>query len=89
MQIRGQAIRNHSIGVWSIGGIGFTVSLFITGLAFSNPEHIVNAKIGILAAFVVAAIAGYLVLRIGEADVEEAKPVASSTDPRSSIIFEE
>ncbi|NIP97416.1 MAG: Na+/H+ antiporter NhaA, partial [Akkermansiaceae bacterium] len=33
-----------------LAGIGFTVALFITILAFENPVHVAGSKIGILAA---------------------------------------
>jgi NhaA family Na+:H+ antiporter len=52
-------------GVAMLAGIGFTVSLFIAALAFSADQTIASAKLGILAASVVAAVAGYLVLRSG------------------------
>lgn len=53
----------HIIGVALLGGIGFTMSLFISGLAFRNQEFVDQAKYGILIASVVAGILGSLVLR--------------------------
>ena len=51
-------------GVSLLGGIGFTMSLFIAGLAFPGvPELNEDAKIGIFVASLVAGVAGYLVLR--------------------------
>lgn len=47
-----------------LAGIGFTMSIFIGGLAFDNPQHLLNAKIGILAASLIAGIAGYIALRL-------------------------
>lgn len=50
-------------GVAAIAGIGFTVSLFVAGLAFPDAPGLVNdAKIGILVASGVAALVGALVL---------------------------
>jgi NhaA family Na+:H+ antiporter len=53
----------HILGVSFLGGIGFTMSLFISGLAFKNPEFIEQAKYGILVASIVAGVLGSLVLR--------------------------
>lgn len=51
-------------GVAFLGGIGFTMSIFVAELAFiNNPELIFQAKIGILAASLSAGLFGYLWLR--------------------------
>ena len=50
-------------GVGFLGGIGFTMSIFITLLAFSDAEHIDNAKIMILISSLVAGIIGFLFLK--------------------------
>lgn len=61
---RGMTWRNV-IGVGCLAGIGFTMSLFIAELAFSNlHEHLVTAKTGILVASLVAGILGYLCVRL-------------------------
>ena len=52
----------HVVGLAGMAGIGFTVSLFITGLAFESPQIADEARIGILAASVVAAVIGSLIL---------------------------
>lgn len=49
-------------GAAILGGIGFTMSLFIAGLAFGGDEHDSAAKIGILAGSLIAALAGGWVL---------------------------
>jgi NhaA family Na+:H+ antiporter len=50
-------------GIGALGGIGFTVSLFITELAFDTAETIDEAKVGILAASLVASGVATLLLR--------------------------
>lgn len=54
----------HIVGVAAVAGIGFTVSLFITDLAFDAPDLRDDAKIGTLAASIVAALGGALLLAI-------------------------
>ena len=49
-------------GLAAMAGIGFTVSLFVTGLAFDDPAIADEARIGILAASTVAAVLGTLIL---------------------------
>lgn len=58
-----QATWNQMTGVALLAGIGFTMSLFISGLAFKNPIFVEQAKYGILIASVLAGILGTLVLR--------------------------
>lgn len=56
--------RRMLFGVAWLGGIGFTMSLFIAGLAFgSSPELLTSAKLGTFAASILAGTAGWLVLR--------------------------
>jgi Na+/H+ antiporter NhaA len=50
------------MGVGAVAGSGFTVSLFITGLAFNDAAIQDDAKIGILAASIAAALAGAAIL---------------------------
>lgn len=50
-------------GVSWLCGMGFTMSLFITELAFTSEELIKDAKVGILAASLIAGVVGYILLR--------------------------
>ena len=50
------------VGIAAMAGIGFTVSLFVAGLAFTTPGAEDAAKIGVLAASVVASVVGVIVL---------------------------
>jgi NhaA family Na+:H+ antiporter len=51
----------HGAG-W-LGGIGFTMSLFVAGLAFGESPLLATAKVGILGASALAAITGSLIVR--------------------------
>jgi NhaA family Na+:H+ antiporter len=53
----------HILGAGTLAGIGFTMSIFITNLAFTNTEWIQVGKISILIASTVAAVVGVLMLR--------------------------
>ena len=46
------------VGVGALAGIGFTVSVFVTGLAFDDPVLQDDAKIAILVASTIAALLG-------------------------------
>ena len=52
----------HILGIGALAGIGFTVSLFITDLAYSDPSVVAAAKIGILSGSIVAAALGTALL---------------------------
>jgi NhaA family Na+:H+ antiporter len=53
----------HIYGAGWLAGIGFTMSLFITDLAFSENALVDSAKLGILAASVIAGVVGWAILR--------------------------
>jgi NhaA family Na+:H+ antiporter len=53
----------HVYGASLLGGIGFTMSLFISGLAFDAGDLLTEAKVAIIIASLIAGAAGYLVLR--------------------------
>jgi Na+/H+ antiporter NhaA len=60
--------RREIVAVGLLGGIGFTVSLFVAGLSFSGPDLAI-AKLAILMASLIAAAAAWLLLRTVPADV--------------------
>lgn len=53
----------HILGVSFLGGIGFTMSMFITNLAFTDPAVIIASKMGILLASTCAAVVGLYILK--------------------------
>ena len=57
----------HIYGLSLLCGIGFTMSLFIGGLAFPDPATLDLVRVGVLGGSVIAALGGYLVLRFSKA----------------------
>lgn len=57
----GMNLRNL-FGLSLLAAIGFTMSLFITSLAFQHEEYMMQAKIGIFAASIVGGFLGYVFL---------------------------
>jgi NhaA family Na+:H+ antiporter len=58
-------------GMGATAGIGFTVALFIAGLAFRGGEELAVAKVSILVASSLAAVLGYVLLRVSPAPQRE------------------
>jgi Na+:H+ antiporter, NhaA family len=52
----------HMLGVSFLAAIGFTMSIFISNLAFRTSIYGVEAKMGIFAASVLASFVGYYIL---------------------------
>lgn len=62
----------HVLGAGLLGGIGFTMSIFITNLAFAGEAGVVNAsKMAILAASLAAGVAGFTWLRLAGAAADD------------------
>jgi Na+:H+ antiporter, NhaA family len=55
---------NQIYGVAFLAGIGFTMSMFISELAFTSNTHVEIAKVGIMAASLLSAITGMILLSI-------------------------
>jgi len=54
----------HLLGVSILGGLGFTMSLFITNLAYDDETFIAAAKMGIILGSLIAGFLGYMILRM-------------------------
>jgi NhaA family Na+:H+ antiporter len=63
---------NHIIGAGFLGGIGFTMSIFITLLAFDNPDIVQSSKISILLGSIAAGLIGYLIILKSQPSVDPA-----------------
>ncbi|NNF03577.1 MAG: sodium:proton antiporter, partial [Rhodothermales bacterium] len=59
-------------GVSCLTGIGFTMALFIAGLAFDDAQALDRAKMGILAGSLLAGVLGWGLLRTTGQDRVEA-----------------
>jgi NhaA family Na+:H+ antiporter len=59
----GRASWTQLYGVLLLAGIGFTMSLFIGGLAFADPALIDRVKVGVLIGSILSGLAGFVVLR--------------------------
>lgn len=66
------------IGVAALGGVGFTVSIFVSGLAFGIGSRDTTAKLAILTASLTAGILGILLLRRGARPAAAAAPAGTA-----------
>lgn len=55
---------SHMLGIGALAGIGFTVSLFVTELAFTSDEFVNTAKLSILIGSLISALIGLALLRL-------------------------
>jgi protein-disulfide isomerase len=71
-------------------GIGFTISLFIVDLAIDDAAAQNEARVGVLAASVIAFILGTIVFRVSDAlrpDDDGGQTLARPVDPRRDHVF--
>jgi len=70
-------------GVSWLCGIGFTMSLFVANLAFTDPVLLDDGKIGIMTASLISGVVGYVLLARGKParapSVKRAEPLATTT----------
>ncbi len=72
-------------GVAFLAAIGFTMSLFITSLAFENEAYMYQAKLGIFSASLLAGITGFVILRRCATAVQPL-PSAARAIPSTPIV---
>jgi NhaA family Na+:H+ antiporter len=91
------ASKQHLLGVAGLCGIGFTMSLFIGGLAFEHTggdaeSYLLTHRMGILAGSLVAGLLGFFVLKKARpvtenaVSVVEASPDETPQDPEKTIL---
>ena len=71
----------HMLGAACLGGIGFTMSLFIGMLAFSGETELAGVRLGVLCGSLISAVVGFILLRAVTAGQLE-KPVAEAAHSR-------
>lgn len=67
---------SHVAGIGALAGVGFTVAVFVAGLAFDDQVLLDEALVGILAASVLAVLVGTLVLRATPTPSTDPAPAA-------------
>ena len=79
--------RRHLFGAAAVAGIGFTVSLFITGLAFTDADLADAAKLGVLVGSIIAGIGGAAILATGKPEdrPDRAARTLGSTETTSRL----
>lgn len=75
------------IGAGALGGIGFTMSLFIAGQAFPNAADFAAAKIGIFIASLIAAVLGTIILYPRREEESDAELITESTEGQKAQNF--
>jgi len=64
-------------GISLLAGIGFTMSLFIGTLAFSDPEHAAAVRLGVLSGSILSGLMGFLVLKWSTKHARVSEPPSS------------
>lgn len=72
----------HLHGAAALSGIGFTMSLFIGGLALPDPALLDQAKVGVLVASVLSAGMGWMILARGRGVRQQASDTSDVSDGR-------
>lgn len=71
----------HMLGAGILGGVGFTMAIFVANLAFDSEMMVTTAKAGILAASLVAGVAGFVLLMVQAKRAQKRGVAYLSTSP--------
>ncbi len=63
----------HIYGISCLAGVGFTMSLFIGGLSFDDPDLMNQVRVGVLSGSILSGILGYTALMIASRTADEGK----------------
>lgn len=74
----------HMLGAAILGGVGFTMAIFVANLAYDSDIFIAEAKLGILLASFVAGVVGFLFL-LTQAKAAEKRGVAYLTTQGAEV----
>jgi len=61
----------HLLGAGCLAGIGFTMSIFVSGLAFMDPNYITYAKVGIIIGSIISGVTGISILKTVDGKVNQ------------------
>jgi len=73
----------HVLGIGFLGGIGFTMSIFITLLAIQDAEHINFAKMAIIGGSLISGLTGFLWLKLTLKT--RSKPIKIEVSPKNQF----
>ena len=74
----------HVLGIAATAGVGFTVALFVSSLAFDDPGLADQSRIGILLGSLIAGVMGYLILR---SSTKAERPTEPEQEPQESAVL--
>ncbi|WP_080800017.1 Na+/H+ antiporter NhaA [Arabiibacter massiliensis] len=74
----------HMLGASILGGVGFTMAIFVANLAFTDELHVATAKLGILAASLLAGVIGFGFLLL-QAKAAQKRGVAYLSTPGDDV----
>lgn len=78
----------HMLGASILGGVGFTMAIFVANLAFDDEALIATAKLGILSASLLAGLIGFTFLMLQARAAQKKGVVYHTTAPESVKVAE-